>query len=123
MAVVSFTGTENMSICQESKVTASSDTLLSDTSFKSAQSHASVSQSSSPHKKNSLWELFEDREEIVPESFSCIDHRVRLFLEVSIFKQEEMFVCFLEVSSSSLLVGFQPEWGFPCEWIPQKLPF
>lgn len=98
--MVGITRTESLSICQKTRAANSSDTFLSEASFKSALSrvsHGSEAASSSSHEMASLWELFDDREEILPESFSCIDHRVRLFLEVSVFAQEEIFLCFLEV--------------------------
>ncbi|CAN8014702.1 unnamed protein product [Ixodes persulcatus] len=107
---VGISRTKSVNIGQRSGAADTSDTFLSEASFKSAQSHASVSRgsearSNSPREMASLWELFEDREQISPESFCCIDHRVRLFLEVSVFTQEETFVCFLEVDlvTSSIL--------------------
>ncbi|XP_029846504.2 serine/threonine-protein kinase 11-interacting protein isoform X3 [Ixodes scapularis] len=107
---VGISRTKSMNIGQRNGAADTSDTFLSEASFKSAMSHASVSRgsearSNSPREMASLWELFEEREQISPESFSCIDHRVRLFLEVSVFTQEETFVCFLEVDlvTSSIL--------------------
>lgn len=101
--VLNISRTDSLSIDHRSK-TSTSDTMLSDGSFKSAESHPNTSvqlkdTSDSSHLEcpASLWESFDNREEMGPSSFMCPDHSVLLHLDVNIFGKEEVFVCCLEV--------------------------
>ncbi|XP_077483533.1 serine/threonine-protein kinase 11-interacting protein isoform X1 [Amblyomma americanum] len=101
--VLNISRTDSLSIDHKSK-TSTSDTMLSDASFKSADSHPNTSlhlkdTSDSTHLEcpASLWESFDNREEMGPSSFTCPDHSVLLHLDVNIFGKEEAFVCCVEV--------------------------
>lgn len=101
--VLNINRTDSLSIDHRSK-TSTSDTMLSDASFKSAESHANTSlqlkdtsHSSVLECPASLWESFDNREEMGPSSFICPDHSILLHLDVNVFGKEEAFVCCLEV--------------------------
>lgn len=99
--VLSINRADSFSICQRSSRSVS-ETVLSEGSFKSAQSqpNLSVRQQEDPVEvpaSSSLWDLFDAREEIEPSSFTCPDHSLLLYLDVKIFGRDEAFVCCVEV--------------------------
>lgn len=99
--VLSINRADSLSVCQRSSRSVS-ETVLSEGSFKSAQSQPNLSvwlqedpaECAAP---SSLWDLFDSREEMEPSSFTCPDHSLLLYLDVKIFGRDEAFVCCVEV--------------------------
>lgn len=101
--VLNISRTDSISIGHQSRASAS-DTMLSDASFKSAQSQPNVSlqlpdtsDSSRSECSLSAWDMFDNREDTGPTSFTIPDHSVLLHLDVNIFGRDETFVCCVEV--------------------------
>ncbi|KAL1487370.1 hypothetical protein MTO96_030983 [Rhipicephalus appendiculatus] len=101
--VLNISRTDSISIGHRSKASAS-DTMLSDASFKSAQSQPNVSlqlpdtsDSSRSECSVSAWDMFDNREDTGPTSFTSPDHSVLLHLDFNIFGRDETFVCCVEV--------------------------
>ncbi|KAH9368872.1 hypothetical protein HPB48_004371 [Haemaphysalis longicornis] len=76
--VLSINRADSLSVCQRSSRSVS-ETVLSEGSFKSAQSQPNL------------------KEEMEPSSFTCPDHSLLLYLDVKIFGRDEAFVCCVEV--------------------------
>lgn len=99
--VLSINRADSSSICQRSSRSVS-ETVLSEGSFKSAQSqpNLSVRMQDEPMQcpaSSSLWELFDAREEMEPSTFTCPDHSLLLYLDVKVFGKDEAFICCVEV--------------------------
>lgn len=101
--VLNISRTDSISIGHPSRASAS-DTMLSDASFKSAQSQPNVSlqlpdtsDSSRSECSISTWDMFDSREDTEPTSFTTPDHSVLLHLDVNVFGRNETFVCCVEV--------------------------
>lgn len=104
--VLHISRSDSFSICQKSSRSVS-ETVLSEGSFKSAQSQPNLSVRlredpvDSGHPgcpvSSSLWDLFDAREEMEPSTFTCPDHSLLLYLDVKIFGRDEAFICCVEV--------------------------
>ncbi|XP_075549713.1 serine/threonine-protein kinase 11-interacting protein isoform X1 [Dermacentor variabilis] len=101
--ILNISRTDSISIGHRSRASAS-DTMLSDASFKSAQSQPNMSlqlpgtsESSRLEYSVSAWDLFDNREELGPACFTCPDHSVLLHLDVNVFARDETLMCCVEV--------------------------
>lgn len=101
--ILNISRTDSISIGHRSRASAS-DTMLSDASFKSAQSQPNMSlqlpdtsDSSRSEYSVSAWDLFDNREETGPACFTCPDHSVLLHLDVNVFGRDETLMCCIEV--------------------------
>uniref|UniRef100_A0A131XAB7 Serine/threonine-protein kinase 11-interacting protein n=1 Tax=Hyalomma excavatum TaxID=257692 RepID=A0A131XAB7_9ACAR len=101
--VLNISRTDSISIGHRSRASAS-DTMLSDASFKSAQSQPNMSlqqpdasDTSKSECSISAWDMFDNREDTGATLFTCPDHSLLLHLDVNVFGRDETFTCCIEV--------------------------
>uniref|UniRef100_A0A2R5LL16 Serine/threonine-protein kinase 11-interacting protein n=1 Tax=Ornithodoros turicata TaxID=34597 RepID=A0A2R5LL16_9ACAR len=80
--------------------------VLSDSSFESARSQVTLgrksgagSAGSAAHLKSiSPWDILHEFDTVTSETFTLLDHRIKLYLELSMFAKDEDFFCALKMS-------------------------